>query len=236
MKKLLLAVFAALIGLTSIGQTTIYSEDFEGASLPAGWGQTTSTTDGGWKFGNSGVQSSQYFTVPTHTNVAGTNDDGCNCDKSNDLLFTDTIDLTGFTGTTILKFETFYFGGTYQGATEIATIEVSTDGGASFTVEKTLTGAENWYEEVIDLSNYTGNSIVLAFRYNDGGGWLFGWAIDDIEVYQPVALDAELTENSIPNYFDIDNAPLSIAGTFTNLGGTTITDIELISKKITITE
>jgi hypothetical protein len=29
MKKLLLAVFAAIIGLTSIGQTTIYSEDFD---------------------------------------------------------------------------------------------------------------------------------------------------------------------------------------------------------------
>ena len=53
MKKLLLAVFAAIIGLTSIGQTTIYSEDFEGASLPTGWGQTTSATDGGFQQFNS---------------------------------------------------------------------------------------------------------------------------------------------------------------------------------------
>jgi len=227
MKKLLFMFSAALLSASAFSQTSIYTQDFEGGTQPSQWGQTTAATDGGWKFGVAGTVSSQYFTVPAHTQMAGTNDDACNCTKDNDLLFTDTIDLTGATGTTLLKFESFYFGATYQGATEVATVEVSTDGGASYSVLETLVGNENWEGIVVDLSNYAGNNIVLGFRYNDGGGWLYGWAIDDLEIYQPAALDAELTENTIPNYFDIDDAPLSITGTFTNVGGSAVTSIDL---------
>lgn len=227
MKNLYLSTLILLFNSVLYGQTTLYTEDFEGGAIPTGWGQQTNATDGGFKFGNSGALSSQFFTVPPHTNMAGTNDDGCNCDKSDDLLFTDTINLAAISGTVFLKFSSFYYAATYNGATERATVEVSTDGGVNFTSLKTLTGNENWTDELVNLTTYAGQEIILGFRYNDGGGWLYGWAIDDLEIFQPVSRDAELTENSIPNYFDIDNAPLNITGSITNFGGETITEIDI---------
>src|ERR1043166_7784927 len=126
MKKQLLIVPALLLAAVgTLKAQTYYSEDFEGVSapaIPATWVQTTLATDGGWKSGTA--LSSSYFGIPAHTKYIATNDDACNCNKSNDFVHTPSFSLVGATAP-VLKYDLIYYNSNYGGNQEIGTIEVS---------------------------------------------------------------------------------------------------------------
>ena len=96
MKKLLLSLIGILGFFSFIQAQLIFQENFEGPGLPVDWTQITNATDGGWKVGTPEALSSQYLTFPTNGSVqiAATNDDACNCDKSQDYLITPFLDFT----------------------------------------------------------------------------------------------------------------------------------------------
>lgn len=216
-----------LAAITSANaQTTFLNEDFEGGTLPSGWTQVTSATDGGWKFGiNTALQSSNW-PIPAHTKFAATNDDGCNCDKSNDLIKTTSVNLST-AASARLSVDVLFYEGTYNNVTEVGTIEVSTDGGTTWTVLETLTGQGDWYTDLVDLSAYAGNSnVMIGFRYNDGGDWLYGYAIDNVKIYEPAAWDASALSINMFNYVS-QASPVTIAGQLQNLGANTITSMTL---------
>ncbi|HRG57430.1 MAG TPA: T9SS type A sorting domain-containing protein [Bacteroidia bacterium] len=225
MKKILL-FGGLLLSVYGAKAQTIINEDFEGTAIPSGWTQTTLATDGGWKHGlNTAIQSSS-FPIPTHTKMIGTNDDGCNCDKSNDFMTSPSFSLTGITSA-VLKFDLLYYEGTYQGASESLKLEVSIDGGTTWTVVQTLTGAGDWRTEIVDLTSYTGNANVkIGFRYNDGAGWTFGAAMDNFNVSVPAALDLATTSINLPTFIG-NNQPFTITGNIANYGSQVITSMTL---------
>ncbi len=107
-KIILLLVF--ITAILSVPQAqSILEEDFEGAGLPADWTQTTNATDGGWKFGTPAALSSQFWSIPANgsTQIAATNDDACNCDKSHDYLITPLLDFSTLSGVA-LSFDMFF--------------------------------------------------------------------------------------------------------------------------------
>ena len=76
-----------------------------------------------------------------------------------------------------LQFENYYDGGSFGGDTETATLEYSLDNGLSWTVFSEIIGTEDdaWDAQSFDLSSLAGNSnVLIAFHYNDNGGWMFG--------------------------------------------------------------
>ena len=225
MKKILLslaAVFAAT-GLMAQGQSVIYSENFDNG-IPSTWTQTTNATDGGFLGGNSTSLSSQYFSFTNPgSNFVATNDDGCNCDKSNEYLITDVIDLSGYS-VMHATFKTFYYGATYQGATEVAEFLYSTNGGATWTSLGTLDPAGDWETQWIDVTAACGNANVqFAFNYQDGGGWLYGLGIDDFALFAPYNFDVAMESLNMPTTLGLNNAPFTFEGTLRNYGGATIT-------------
>ena len=225
MKKILLslvAVFAAK-GLMAQGQSVIYSENFDNG-VPSTWTQTTNATDGGFLGGNSTSLSSQYFSFTNPgSNFVATNDDGCNCDKSNEYLITDVIDLSGYS-VMHATFKSFYYGATYQGATEVAEFLYSTNGGATWTSLGTLDPAGDWETQWIDVTAACGNANVqFAFNYQDGGGWLYGLGIDDFAVFAPYNFDVAMESLNMPTTLGLNNAPFTFEGTLKNYGGATIT-------------
>ena len=233
MKKLFtcffLPCFMLMGGITAKAQITILSQNFESGSIPSGWTQTTSATDGGWKVGNNTALGSQYYSMPSHTKFVATNDDKCNCNKSNDLLKTASFDLSSYT-TVLMSFDYYYFAQTYQGSTEEAKVVVSIDGGTSWTDVLTLPSitANEWQRLYIDLSAYAGNSnVMLGFKYNDGGGWLYGCSIDNLLVYSPAANDARLSGvtpiTGSTDSYAVANSNLTIGGTIFNEGANPIT-------------
>ena len=241
MKKTLLtltALFASALVFAQ-GQSTIQSWDFN-SGIPTGWTQSTSATDGGFQAGSASSMSSQYFTITDPgSNIVGTNDDDCNCDKSDEYLITDTINLSNYSALHA-TFKSFYFGATYNGSTEAAEFLYTTNGGTSWTSLADLTPGADWTSQWIDISAACGNSNVqFAFNYQDAGGWLYGLGIDDFSIFAPYNFDLATESLDMFSTVGLNNAPYTIEGSITNYGGTTITSMDLnykINNGTTVTE
>ena len=204
-------------------QNILVSADFEDGNLPPDWSQQTNATDGGWLLGVNTNLQSQYWDITDHGNIIATNDDECDCNKIADYLIMPALNLSAVSGA-ILQFENYFDGGSLNGGTEVATIEYSLNNGGSWTVLETIIGTDDdeWDAQTVNLSSLLGNSSVLvAFKYNDDNEWLFGWAIDDVIVYEPTGFDAELTFVDLP---ETAQAPsnLNVNGLVTNVGVTAI--------------
>ena len=228
MKNLAFAICLGILSFTVHSQNILISEGFEGSTLPAGWTVSTNATDGGWILGTSQTIESQWWSVAPHGNIIGTNDDDCDCDKSMDYLIMPPVDLSA-SSVVALQFENYYDGGSFGGDTETATLEYSLDNGLSWTVFSEIIGTEDdaWDAQSFDLSSLAGNSnVLIAFHYNDNGGWMFGWAIDDVLLFEPQGLDAELTSLSVNAN---QNVPVSIpiTGVVSNVGSELITSFDI---------
>ncbi len=239
MKKLLLSILlvSASFGLTK-AQTTILSEDFEGGAVPASWNNITNATDGGWIVGDAATLSTASFPIDAHTTIAATNDDACNCDKSNDIITTGTIDLSAQT-TVFMSFASYFYDLSYSGINEDGEVVVSTDGGSTWTSVYTVpANTGSWQTDFVNLSAFAGNANVqVGFKYNDNGGWLYGFAIDDVLIYAPQQGTDLSVSNTIVGKLDarpafaayakyLTGLPLTIKTTLTNSGTTTITSFD----------
>ena len=229
MKKLLLSLAALFAATTAFaqGQSTIYSWDFNNG-MPSGWSQVTNATDGGFQAGSASSVSSQYFTISDPgSNILATNDDDCNCNKADEYLITDTLDLSNYSVLHV-TFKSFYYGATYSGATEAAEFLYSTNGGSSWTSLADITPGADWTSQWIDVSAACGNSNVqFAFNYQDGGGWLYGLGIDDFAIFAPYNFDMAVESLDMFSTVGLNNAPYTIEGTIKNYGGTTISSLAL---------
>ena len=204
------------------GQVLV-SEDFESGSLPTGWMIQTQASDGGWNFGSADDLASTYW--PLHDNgslVTATNDDACDCDKSADYLIMPAVDLTGITALQ-LNFDMSFAGGSYNGNTEHAYIEYSTDGGSSWTQFMEIPGTLDlpWVEQSVDLSaiaQANDGNVMIAFRYDDEGGWLFGFGVDNVLLYTPAALDVALVSLGNVGPYAVLGDDITVSGTISNNG------------------
>jgi len=149
-------------------------EDFEEGVIPEDWTMTTNSAVG-WFVTQDG--SSQYWSVPTHTWYACSNDDAADDDGSVDYLITPPLNTNGATDFQ-LSFASYYDGAYGQ----TAHILVSTDG-TTYTEVYSLPTNTAWVTETVDLNDYAGEpELYIAFHSNDNGAWASGWAIDDIMI------------------------------------------------------
>jgi hypothetical protein len=228
MKQTLLLLCFFLLTAACLQAQVLFSENFESGSVPAGWTNQTLATDGGWKVGTPSALSSQYWTVAANgsTRIAASNDDNCNCDKSQDYLVTPPLDLTAV-GAAVLSVDVFFQANNFQGATERLTVEVSTDNLTTWTEVEDLHGHGGWDTHLVDLSAFAGqDSVYVGFHYSDGGGWLYGGAIDNVTVQVPALLDAKLEEVHAKRYGE-EMGENHIATTIFNNGVTAITSLEV---------
>lgn len=229
MKKLLLSLSAALFSTLGMaqGQQVIASYDFDNG-IPSNWSQSTAdATSDGWKGGSATTLSSQYWTIPARSsNFVASNDDGCtNCNKSNDLLISDTLDLSSYSFVHV-SFESFFYGASYQGFTEAAELKYSTNGGSTWTSLGDVTPAGAWATQLFDATPAAGNSSVqFALFYGDGGGWLYGLAVDDFTVYVPYNYDATAVSFNTPTPIGMNQGAVDIKGSIKNEGGATLTSM-----------
>lgn len=231
MKKFFTSLAALAISVSAFaqGQSQLLTENFNGTSIPTGWTQNTQATDGGWKAGSASALSSAYFTIPsTGSNIVATNDDDCNCNKTADWLITAPISLSGVSSVHV-NFKMFYFHAAYQGAQENAAFLYSTDSGSTWTTVQNITsGSSVWQDMYFDISNAAGNSsVLLAFRYGDGGGWNYGMAIEDLVVYVPYNYDFTATMIDLYPVQGLNNAPFAIGGTIQNIGGQSVNSLDI---------
>ena len=217
-----------LYSTTSLSQVILLDEDFQLGTLPTGWSQTTNATDGGWLLGTNTSLQSVYWSIAPHGNFIATNDDECDCDKSEDYLITPPIDLTGISAA-VMQFQNYFDGGSMFGGTETATVEYSLDGGVTWSVLQTIIGVNNglWDAQTVSLNALIGNSnVLIGFHYYDDFNWLFGWAIDDVFVSEVSGLDLGLSSLAVPTTLSTGTAT-PITGLVTNTGLDTIQSFDL---------
>ncbi|MDF1865407.1 MAG: T9SS type A sorting domain-containing protein [Saprospiraceae bacterium] len=226
MKKLFTLLFSFC--MLSLGAQTYYSQDFEAGVLPADMTQMSNATDGGWTVGTNAALSSGYFPIPANGSsyMVGTNDDACNCDKSNERLAAPAVDLTDAVAP-FLYFDMFYGALTFQGATESMTVIVSTDDGATWSDVSVIGGAQGWTNTAIDISAYAGMpSVMFAWVYDDAGGWLYGYAMDNITIKEAPQLDPDLRALTMRTG-GLTGSVVSISGVIGNNGLQVINSIEV---------
>ena len=216
-------------------QTILLEEEFAPNSqngLPELWSQSTLSNDGGWLNGTSSELQSQWWGIQPHGNFIATNDDACDCNKSEDYLITPPLNFSGLDNA-ILSFASYFSGETFQGSTDKATIEYSLNGGDSWIVLTEIDGNGNsdntvWENHNVNLTELLGyNDVLLAFHYDDDGGWMFGWAIDDVVIYEPIALNAEMTLLTFPTTIELGST-VSIEGVITNIGADIIESFDVV--------
>jgi hypothetical protein len=222
MKKFFTIAITLLFAGALSAQTVVYGEDFE-SGLPMDW-----TAENEWMHGTTATLSSQFFGIPDHTSFMAVNDDGLGQGVSGDgLLISPKLDFTDVAAPG-MSFEAYFINGDY-GADETAKVMVSTDGGTTWTEVYDIDGGDDWQKITVSLLDYAGAPEVwIAFEYTDGGGWNYGYAVDDIEIFQPEnQLDIELTEIFDGQRFG--NAPFiqPLTGSITNTGATEITSLDL---------
>ena len=213
---------------------TLLSQDFEA-------GLATFTTEGfagsdRFLVASATGASSDYWTIANSntTQFAYSNDDNCNCNKSNDRLISPIFSLAGAYITAGLTFDHAFA----DMQPEIAEVQVSTTGGGYITIG-TLTNTSAvdgngvvttpWVNgNSIDLTPYIGQATVqVRFRYRDSNDWLYGLAIDNIVVTAEAPNSIQVTDNTaspqnIPirgmdtvHYYDLGSG--AVMGTIQNL-------------------
>lgn len=205
MKKFLLAALLS-VSFNSFSQV-FFSEDFESGvdanMLPSSgtWQESGLSTDGIYYIGDDvDANVNGFWPVPAHTLFLQTNDDFCNCDKSQDRIILPSQDFSAFTGTVNLTVD-YVYDIRYDG---LVSLEVSTDGGGSWDVITILASTFDTYawqeDQVFDLSAYIGQpNVLISFLYNDQASWGTGFALDNVvlEHILPPALDADFTVDNI---------------------------------------
>ncbi|MGK0388842.1 MAG: hypothetical protein ACI94Y_001574 [Maribacter sp.] len=184
---------------------SLLTEDFEGA-FPTGWSRTGSAET--FLTGTAASLSSSSWTVPTSnaTQILASNDDGCNCDMSNDVLESATFIVNSNMESVNALMNIYYRNLAYQGNTESAQLLLSKDGGTTFPISYGFNGATQWQSVNIDLSSnipVSGSETwALRWVYNDNGGWLYGFAIDNIDIQfsSPDAAPVQTLTNTLSGY------------------------------------
>lgn len=234
--QLFLLVLFTSSFINEIKAQIFFTETFEGTmganGIPAGWSETGLSTDGIFSVGDDAAASSAYITfLPAieGTQFAYTNDDECNCDKSEDRLILPAQDFTGMAGVSLI-FDLFN-DGLYGG---VSTVEVSTDGTATWNTIATLPVSGAWQDDfTVSLATYAGqNNVTIAFRYNDNQGWAAGLGIDEVRLEELATLspDMELSSANADEYTIVpftQVTPLELSAVVTNVGSAITTDAAL---------
>ncbi len=220
MRKIFTLTFLLLSTAMVLQAQTLFEENFEVGM--SGW-----TAENLWMRGDASAQSSAYFGIPEHSTFMAANDDAAgNGGNASGRLISPMIDLTN-ASSAFLTFEAYFINGDYQGGNETAKVYITKDGGGTWEEVLDLAGStDGWTLESLNMQDYLGNSVQLAFEYIDGASWNYGFAVDDILIFQPKANDVAMSQFS-PQRFESINTTIPITVNITNVGSNPLTSVEV---------
>lgn len=188
--------------------TCLYSETFASPGLPADWvglpaqverldadGNSTGEFIAPWQVGDAAqAAAGGYFPVPDEpmgNTFAMANDDAppCDCAMSDLSLFSPFIDLSTTTAPA-LSYRIYHDGRPFN---EQASLWASLDGSTWTMLDQIPAVLGEWQQRTIDLSAYASGQVQLRFRYDDGGHWASGLAVDDVCVFDRLSNDVALS-------------------------------------------
>ena len=172
----------------SITPITLFSDDFENGlgnwTAASPWGLTTSTSHGG----SNSVTDSPSGNYGTSINIS--------------LAMTNPLTISGNTD---LQFWHKYTMAPYYWWSE-AYVEISTDGGTSWTTLAQYSGSlATWSKVGVDLSSNTNQSVKIRFRLQTNDAWWGddGWYIDDVTIVQKHSISTIDSTGTVGEYTSI---------------------------------
>ena len=114
------------------------------------------------------------------------------------------FDISAEAITTLEFFEQYSYG---DMVTDVNTVEISTDGGASweaiFNSDPSI--LDNWTVSTVGLNDYAGQSIHVSFRYVDNTGDREAWIIDQVTIKEILDGGRDLVDESNQNDLRVMN-------------------------------
>ncbi|MCI5056023.1 MAG: T9SS type A sorting domain-containing protein [Flavobacteriales bacterium] len=151
-------------------------DDYLSTNLPSGWVSNSLSPNGGYTMQTAATVNSGSWNIDPSGQFLITNDDLCNCDASQELIETPSIDLSGYNNV-YLSFDYWHdarFGGE-------ASVHMSVNGGNWDTLA-ILDADESWQHIIVDINSAWNQNVKFRFGWTDQGGWATGFAIDNIKV------------------------------------------------------
>ena len=221
----------------------LLSEDFQGVTgampgaLPTGW-STNQVVQADGSNGNAfkthtstTANGGGYWPVPqigTGNKFAGANDDNtpCDCDMVDAYVQSPSMDFSAASNIAI-SFDIFHDGNFGSGD---ATLQISTDGGATFNIRSIgidETGAsidvfpldqDYWQSIIVPLYDVTASDVIIRFQWTDAGSWASGFAVDNVIVGELPANDIRVVKTKIgdwnlpfytPGFWDYNRVPVT---------------------------
>ncbi|MFA9220917.1 MAG: T9SS type A sorting domain-containing protein [Sediminibacterium sp.] len=206
-------------------RVVLLSEDFQSVTgampgaLPTGW-STLQVTQADASLGNAfkthnstTANGGGYWPVPqvgTGNKFAGVNDDNtpCDCDNIDSYVQSPSMDFSAASNIAI-SFDIFHdmnFGG------GDATLQISTDGGATFNIRSIgidAAGAsidvfpadqDYWQSIIVPLYDITASNVIIRFQWTDGGSWASGFAVDNVVVGELPASDIRVVKTKVGDW------------------------------------
>jgi len=231
MKKGLLCLAVGCLGFSYNGSAqAILTQNFETAVAP--WTVATTGGGGGWSVVSTAT-ATQLGTIAAHTKYIVVDEGALGSTTYNNptTLTSPTFSLVGATSP-YLSYDKNYFQAWLSAPPnthELAWIEISTDGGGSWSLLDSITysASGNWETKFKSLSAYsTSSTCQLRFNYTDQGAHIIGVALDNIMVYDAAVTNISLTSvsptyGSVADYFMV-GATASFSGTITNYSSTAV--------------
>ena len=182
MKKPLLLLTGILISTFSFGQETILSEDFSKQQLPAGWLNVDNTGGGVWEFTNPGAR--EITTTTAANGFAIFDSDNYGDDGAAELaeLITPSVNSSAYDSMVNLQFSHYFYDGAIPSTATYATVDVSVDGGDTWTEAALyeLVNSGNGDVVDIDITEMVLGQSDVKVRFLFKGSWRYYWAVDDV--------------------------------------------------------
>jgi len=159
----------------SVTQKNLLEENFE-EGFPVNW-----VADTEWNLGDAGSLSSYSFQFPPTSQFMAFNDDNeGETHVGGGSTYSSEVNLEGATSFKLI-FDSYFFNGDFDGFDETAKLFLSENNGSTWTEILDLPGAQNsWVRYTLTITDWPTSTVKIRFAYDDGGGWNYGFAVDEI--------------------------------------------------------
>ena len=236
MSKQTLFLLISCFGFYPLLHAQIIIEESFDSGIPNQWSQTSYASDGGWLYGDADQLDSDYWPIidpPDGTPFIATNDDGCDCNKSEDYLILPAVNFRSDSEFAFMEIEYVFRGQSWTNDNdeeykEQLFLKVSQDEGISWDLVEEIPGdlTDDWRIHRTDLSAYiNSDNVIFAFHYFDDGGWTWGAALNKVKIVQPYTLDASIKVSDGFHPFIEIGKPFTLSANIENRGIETINNI-----------